>query len=253
MEIYFSLNGKTFRSDINSPMLISIPVVFNEQGPNCFYAPWPEATAVRSGDFIGSIEEGGLLNFKNIRLNPHGNGTHTECQSHIYPGTLTISDCLQQNLFSSRLISVFPTLLENGDKCILAESLFLPEKADTDALIIRTLPNENDKLQRNYSGSNPPYLSQAAAQAIAECGYQHLLIDLPSVDRENDGGAFSAHKAFWSEKNILPSKKTISELIFVPNEIKDGVYLLSIQIAHLQLDASPSRIALYNMIEEFSI
>ena len=40
---------------------------------------------------------------------------------------------------------------------------------------------------------------------------------------------------------------TITELIYVPNEIKDGLYLLQIQIASLEIDASPSKPVLYEI------
>ncbi|MBK9767712.1 MAG: hypothetical protein IPP63_12210 [Chloracidobacterium sp.] len=34
---------------------------------------------------------------------------------------------------------------------------------------------------------------------------------------------------------------TITELIYVPNEVSDGVYLLNLQIAPFATDAAPSR------------
>jgi arylformamidase len=236
---------KQMEADLSAPIFISIPLVFNKVGPNCFYAPMPEATPVRAGEFVGSIAEGGPLNFFNLRMNPHGNGTHTECQSHIYPGDLTVHDCLQRNLFVARLISVYPTRHDDGDLVVTEESLMLENDPEVEALIIRTLPNDDSKKNRMYSGGNPPYISEAAARRINDVGYNHLLIDLPSLDREEDGGKLAAHKAFWTEKNSEISKKTVTELIFVPNEIKDGLFLLSIEIAHLILDVSPSRVALY--------
>ena len=42
-----------------------------------------EYTPVVAGDFVGSTASGGPVNFFNIRVNPHGNGTHTECVGHI--------------------------------------------------------------------------------------------------------------------------------------------------------------------------
>ena len=43
--------------------------------------------------------------------------------------------------------------------------------------------------------SNPPYLSEKAATYIREMDIKHLLIDLPSVDKEHDEGKLLAHKA----------------------------------------------------------
>ena len=49
-----------------------------------------------------------------------------------------------------------------------------------------------------YSNTNPPYLLDAAANYLKEKGIKHLLIDLPSVDKEKDNGKLLAHNAFWN-------------------------------------------------------
>ncbi|MEZ0129219.1 cyclase family protein, partial [Flavobacterium sp. LBUM151] len=122
-----------------------------------------------------------------------------------------------------------------------------------EALIIRTLPNQKDKKSRKYSNTNPPYLSEEAAIFIRESEIQHLLIDLPSVDKEHDQGKLLAHKAFWNVKdthnlnNDARFEATITEMIFVPNEIEDGDYLLNLQIASFENDASPSKPVLYSI------
>jgi hypothetical protein len=43
----------------------------------------------------------------------------------------------------------------------------------------------------------------------------------------------------------LQHDKTITELIFVPNEVKDGPYLLNLQTAAFENDATPSRPVIY--------
>ena len=92
---------------------------------------------------------------------------------------------------------------------------------------------------------------EEAAIYIREIGIKHLLIDLPSVDREEDAGKLLAHKAFWNVKNtkILNEDArldcTITELIFVNDSVSDGTYLLNLQIASFENDASPSKPILY--------
>ena len=79
------------------------------------------------------------------------------------------------------------------------------------------------------------------------------MIDLPSVDREEDEGKLLAHKAFWNVKDVTNLNDdarldcTITEMIFVPNEIQDGSYILNIQIASFENDASPSKPILYSL------
>jgi hypothetical protein len=78
---------------------------------------------------------------------------------------------------------------------------------------------------------------------------------LPSVDREEDQGKLLAHKAFWNVKNtqeLNPDARlscTITELIFVPDAIQDGTYLLNLQIASFENDASPSKPVLYALTQ----
>lgn len=259
MKILFSFQDNEYMADLSSYIDISIPLRPNGENPNCFYAPHPKSAPVKSGDFVGSIEEGGVLNFKTISINPHGNGTHTECYAHIHSTEATINKSLNRFHFPALLMSVYPKELKNGDKVIGLSSLsFLKEenKENIDfernnslpeALIIRTLPNTDHKLQRNYSGTNPPYVSEAFLIEIRRRGVKHLLIDLPSVDKEQDDGKLVGHKAFWGINDEIQENNTITELIFVPNEIKDGLYLLQHSICPLELDASPSKPVIYNI------
>ena len=83
---------------------------------------------------------------------------------------------------------------------------------------------------------------------MVDKGIEHLLIDLPSVDREEDGGLLAGHKAFW--KLPAPGGRehcTITEMIYVDPSISDGLYLLNIQTPSMTLDACPSRPVLFNM------
>ena len=88
-----------------------------------------------------------------------------------------------------------------------------------------------------------------AVAYLVECGIEHLLIDLPSVDREEDEGKLLAHKAFWQYPENPRTHCTISELIYVPNEVKDGYFLLNIQTASFELDVSPSKPVVFALKE----
>jgi kynurenine formamidase len=240
-----SFKNKSF--NLQKPLEISIPIENGTQNPQAFYAPDVEINPVQTEHFIGSTKEGGLVNFKNLQINPHGNGTHTECVGHIAKEDFFIKDCLKQFHFLAQLVSITPEKQSNGDEVITLEqiekiSLF----TNVEAFVIRTLPNSIDKCTKIWSGSNPPYIHHLAVAYLVKMGVKHLLIDLPSIDREEDDGKLLAHKAFWK----YPSKDirtdcTITEMIFVPNEIEDNLYLLNIQTLPIKLDASPSRIVLF--------
>lgn len=247
MFAHIHFRERSYRADLSHPLDISIPLRPNTQPQvNCFYAPLLEAEPVRAGNFVGSTSEGGPLNFFTLRLNPHGNGTHTECVGHIAREPYAIREQLRLFHFLARLYSVYPEKQSDGDRVVTERSLQeLNWEELPPALILRTLPNTRDKLAQSYSGSNPPYVQAELLTKMAKSGVQHLLLDLPSVDREEDGGALAGHRAFWQYPDAPRTDATITELIYVPDEVVDGLYLLNLQIINLQLDASPSKPVLY--------
>ena len=249
MEITFNRNGNTFRADLSRPIDLSIILREGLDNVNCFWAPPAEFSPVVAGSFIGSTAQGGPVNFFNVRLNPHGNGTHTECVGHIARERYVLHECLRNAHFMAKLTSLYPRPAGNGDRVIFRDQLeevLAPGEAE--ALILRTLPNDDLKKRRQYSGTNPPYLHHEAVEYLVDCGVEHLLLDLPSVDREEDGGALLAHRAFWQYPHAVRRHCTITELIYVPETVKDGVYLLNLQTTSLDLDASPSKPVIYRVV-----
>jgi arylformamidase len=242
-------NNQQYRIDLSEPLDISMPLRSGVKSANAWYASAFEATPVVMGDFVGSVAQGGFVNFCDVKINPHGNGTHTECVGHISKEPFTINQCLQTFFFLAKVISIFPIRMDNGDHIIYKELIqkkmngIVPE-----ALIIRSLPNDRLKMTAQYSGKNPPYFHHDALNYLQKIGVKHLLTDLPSVDREEDGGKLLAHRAFWQYPHAIRSDATITELIYVPAPVQDGNYFLNLQIASFELDASPSKPVLYKII-----
>lgn len=249
MFINFEYAGQPYRCDLSAPLDISIPIQEGFGAVNCFYAPPMETAPVVAGSFVGSTAQGGPVNFLNVKINPHGNGTHTECVGHIAREPYSIHQSLQQFHFLAALVSVYPQRLDNGDRMITRKQLeaLLPEMP-VQALVVRSQPNDELKLRTQYSGTNPPYFEDQAMSLLVERGIEHLLTDLPSVDREEDEGKLLAHRAFWLYPHAVRAHCTISELIFVKNSIPDGLYLLNIQIASFEIDVSPSKPVLYKLV-----
>jgi len=239
------LNNQTYQTDFSKPLDISIGLRGDAKNPVAWYLNAPKINPVKDGDFIGKVSEGASVNFNNIQFNPHAHGTHTECVGHISREFYSINQTLKTFFFFSKLISIEPETI--GEDQVISE-VILKEKfqsKNTEALIIRTLPNFREKQTRKYSHTNWPYLSEEAAIYIRKSGVKHLLIDLPSVDKEKDGGKLLAHKAFWNYPKNTRFEATITELIYVPNSISDGDYLLNLQFASFENDASPSKPVLY--------
>lgn len=242
MLIRFEHSGGVYSADLSRPIDLSIVLREGLDNVNCFWAPPVEYNPVVSGNFVGSTAQGGPLNFFNVRVNPHGNGTHTECVGHISRERYVLHECLRTHHFFAKLVSVYPRSAENGDRVIFRDQLEeLLQAGEAEAFILRTLPNDDLKKRRQYSGINPPYLHWEAVKYLVDCGIRHLLLDLPSVDREEDQGLLLAHRAFWQYPQDVREDCTITELIFVPDAVKDGFYLLNIQTASFDLDVSPSK------------
>jgi len=249
-------NGKALSANLSKPIDISIPLTNNENNPIAWYLEKPVIEPVKMGDWTGKVSEGSSTNFNNIFFNPHGHGTHTECLGHITHEFFSINQALKQFFFTAEVASVQPE--EQGEDLTITKQQI--EKAlngkTPEAIVIRTLPNADSKTSKNYSNSNPPYLDEAAALFIRECGIKHLLIDLPSVDREEDEGKLVAHKAFWNVTDVnnlnadARHDATITEMIYVKDTVADGSYLLNLQIASFENDASPSKPVLYKLSEE---
>lgn len=250
MIVQLQFNSRTYQADLNKPNDISLPLKAGDQNPTCYWAEPVTMEIIRSGDFIGNVKEGGSVNYQKLSVTPHGNGTHTECYGHISADDATLNQSLTEFHFFAELITVTPEKIHSGDFVITAKSVRekIKEKS-VGAIVIRTLPNSDSKKMANYSGKNPPYLDHGAAEYLVELGVKHLLIDLPSVDRESDEGKLLAHKAFWQFPQRTRKNCTITELIFVDETVQDGRYLLNLQITSLEMDASPSKPVLYKLTE----
>jgi len=240
--------GKTLKLDFFNPIDISMPLHADASCTSAWYVPPIKIEPVKMGNWVGDVKQGGSVNFRTITFNPHGNGTHTECVGHISKEDYSINKCLTRFIFLAELITVSPETLENGDS-VITENIVkqILENKKSEALIIRTLSNSSAKLNTQYSNTNPTYLSKDAITYILSLGYEHLLIDMPSVDKEVDNGVLAAHHAFWEYPHNTQAQRTITEMIYVPNHIVDGSYILNMQIASFENDASPSKPILYKI------
>ena len=268
MELSIKINNQTFKINNEKPFDISIPLEFNNLQPNIYGVSKATANAYEDEHFVGDTRRGGSCNFENLTLNSHCNGTHTECVGHITNERISINECLQDAFLLANLITVSP---ENALKTeetyavkLDVNDWLITRKAiknskfkirNSEALIIRTLPNDESKKSRDYSLQNPPFFSTEAMQYIVELGVKHLLVDVPSLEKLHDEGKLSNHRIFWNVEQdsfeINPQTQvnnTVTEMIYVPDKIKDGEYLLNLQIAPFVSDASPSRPLLFQIL-----
>ncbi|HLP54909.1 MAG TPA: cyclase family protein [Fluviicola sp.] len=228
----------------------SIPLQASPENPRAWYVDAPVIEPVRTDQWTGSVAEGGSVNFRNIFFNPHGHGTHTECLGHITPEVYSVNDVRIEPFMKAQLISITPenrTLPDGTVDSVVTASQVADalQSTETEALLIRTLPNDPKKRSTNYSSTNPTYFDAAIVDLLDKAGVKHLLVDVPSVDREQDNGALVFHHAFWGVPHNQRFDRTITELIYIDDAAEDGLYLLSIETAPFVNDATPSRPVIY--------
>ncbi|MEH6408842.1 MAG: cyclase family protein [Leeuwenhoekiella sp.] len=245
MRATINIENKLCTVDFSKPIDISIPLQSGENNPIAWYINAPLIEPVKEGKWVAKVSEGASINFQNIYFNPHGHGTHTECVGHITEHIYSINNCLKTFFFNAELITVIPETF--GEDFVVKKNQVakLLKDKKPEAVVIRTLPNTLGKTKRKWSHTNWPYLLEETLIFLREIGVKHLLIDLPSVDREKDEGQLLGHNAFWNTAGKLRLDATITEMIFVPHTVQDGSYLLNLQIASFVNDASPSKPVLY--------
>ncbi len=271
MQLQFAHSGKAYRFDTATPIEISIPLVFNGPQPNAFGVALATAQPYGTPPYIGDVQQGGSCNYEQYTLVPHCNGTHTECVGHLTQERIHVNAVLKEPIHLARLVTVWPELASStregtdpapqpNDQLITRAMLAAAwgkEEVDPTAIVIRTQPNGEYKRSADYPGGNtaqPPYFTREAMQWLVDKNVQHLLVDTPSVDRLSDEGRLTTHRTWWGlpagSQHYTDAKRpeaTITEFIFVPDAVADGLYVVHIQIPSFSSDAAPSRIFLYEL------
>lgn len=272
MKITIEHHGANYQLDLASGRSIAIKQRFDTKQPNHFGAQQAQKQPMQSGSFIGDTKQGGSCNVLEVQLNPHCNGTHTETVGHIChlddEATKTIADLSVLPLLPCALISVTPThgqatcedyvlAFEPEDFVItqsaIAEALGEVESDKPSALVIRTLPNSTNKRQASYNAQHAnAFLTTQAMAYLAQLEVEHLIVDIPSIDRLNDQGLLANHHLYWQVtpqarhvSNHQASQKTITELAFIDDQLSDGFYFLNLQLPAWLTDAAPSQPVLY--------
>jgi hypothetical protein len=240
-----TVSEKTYKFNLNSGFDISIPISRNA-GVSSFGIARADYRDYESGGFIGNKSKGGACNLETVTFTAHGNGTHTECLGHISSETYYVNDCIHDRFMLAELISV-KTKDHKGDQVLDFSNISLAEMEGLDALILRTFPNEIEKENKDYSGNNAPYILPEDMKELLDHGIQHLLIDLPSVDKEWDAGVLASHHIYWNYPANPRIDASITEFIYIDDFIKDGIYVLKLNISGFESDAAPSKPMIYSL------
>jgi len=286
IKLTIELRSASYQVNMASSWSLAIPVNFNQQKqqPNHFSANPALASPMQAGGFIGDTKQGGSCNVNELTINPHCNGTHTESVAHICD--FSVDDIIEETgkctnaartlaqlnlpaLMPCAVISITPELaiktnenyspeFDEDDLIIsrsaLKQALASYHNEQLQTLVIRTLPNTDNKRQQAYNSDNQPaFFSREAILYLNERGVEHLVVDVPSIDRLHDDGLMTGHHLFWQvdegshQVNINSLvNKTITEMAFIGDEITDDFYFINIQTPAFHNDAAPSRPVLFS-------
>jgi kynurenine formamidase len=268
------LGGQKVRVAMDRGVSLAIPVEFGAgaAGPRHFGAPRAESRPWSVGGFSGSVATGASCNCATLSLIPHCQTTHTESVAHLTREAGDAWRVVPRGLLPAVVVSVSPEPAressESTDPQPWGTDVLITQRRlraawpmgrpstgtmlDPVAVIIRTLPNDAAKRTRDYTDLVPPYLTREAVQWLVEKRIEHLVVDVPSVDRAHDEGRLVGHRVFFglppgsqSRGDAARSRATITELAFIPDEVPDGPCVLSLAVPAIGGDAVPSQPIVY--------
>ena len=253
---------KVYTLDTSLFVDLSIPYHFNGPQPNYYDVNPGRLVPLKLGKKSYSVVDGAGCNVPEISMNIHCTGTHTECVGHLLEQNNSVTECIEDLFFPAVLITVQPILfsacpdnyhvaVQEGEQVINRESLEKAFQQFQDyrplSIIIRTLPNPAEKQFYHYTEQVPVFFTHDSIAFLSNQEIQHLVVDIPSLDRMEDDGILGNHRIFWGNGKDLKSDldsnshRTVTELAYIPDDVEDGFYFLAIQLPRFQCDAAPSR------------
>jgi arylformamidase len=239
--------------DFNAAVSLALTLDFNAAQPQHFGAPPASSQPFQVGNFEGAVSRGASCNCQRITLIPHCNGTHTESASHLTVQQRALQEIVPAAPLRAMLLTAHPVhhadtsedsapAPQNPDRLITLAALdaWKGNTSGTIALLLRTGTRWDDPA--------PPYLSRQFMSELVARGIEHLITDLPSVDRLQDEGRLTAHRIFFGlpehGTDLAQATRahcTITELAHFPAHLADGPCAVQLQIPAFTGDAVPSR------------
>ena len=268
----FGTSGRRWRVALHSPFDLAIKMEFDGPQPRFFAPSGAVAEPLRAGTFTGDVASGASCMCGVYTLSPHCHGTHTECVGHLTGDATHVAALTPVPPALAVVVTVRPGplgLISHDrprlsaptdaviTRVMLAEAATAWANDPWTALVVRTLPNEPAKAHRQYEGPCPaPYFTADAMYWIVERGVTSLVVDLPSLDRADDGGGLVAHHAYWGlaagardARLARRGDALVTELAYIPDAAENGLYLLDLQVPAFAADAAPSRPVIYPVKE----
>ncbi|MCP4727166.1 MAG: hypothetical protein GY863_19165 [bacterium] len=259
-------HGDDLSFQLNNPVSADRKVLFRPEtkAVNSFFiSPPSRETYEVPGQFTGDVDGGGVCNVEIISSAAH-NTTHIETSSHVLSygsNPITVDEIPVENLSGLLyLIDLTEIQAESGKaiKWIDIERKLLEITLPVTMLGIKTqgsvLPEDYD-----FSGQDFLHLAPEAAKAIHDFRIMNntiecLMLDLPSIDRENDQGKLLAHRNYFGipetgHSGTDTEKRTIVELAYFAG-LDEGYYYAVITPPRFQTNAMTTGLLLWELNEE---
>lgn len=242
-------NGRPVQINLSAGRSLAIRLDPHGPQPAFFSSAAMHAEPLQEDSFLGDVRLGGSCNAELLHWAPHCHGTHTECIGHILAERRAVLDTIDAEPVLAALVTVAG---EDGRiTCAELQRALAGMADDHAALILRTLPNPTTKQWRNYAAEPDfPVLDAEAMECLAALPLRHLLLDTPSLDAAYNQ-RLDNHRAWWGEHpeftrhGYPPQRRSVTEMIYVANDIADGEYWLQLELSALVSDAAPSRPMIY--------
>src|SRR5690606_27427931 len=190
--------------DFGAAVSLALVLDFDRPHPRHFGAPAAHSEPFRAEGFEGEVARGASCNCRRVVMVPHCNGTHTEGASHLTIAQRPLHEFLPSAPLTALLLTVPPVPATDTDE----DSLPAPQPGDRlvtrAALLAAWRPFAAArpralllKTGTDWSDAAPPFLTRQLMQELVERGVEHLVTDLPSVDRLADEGRLTAHRIFF--------------------------------------------------------
>ena len=249
------------------------------KGSGAFHLPKLSTSPFEvSGVFIGDVEQGGSCNVDILHLSPH-KLTHLQTETHIISEGTNISDlgliegfALVVDLSGWMGLEKDETLDSNGRKSTNSISVAQLQYAVDEAIGQVLSPEQRfnllaiktrlslDREDTDYTGRDPLHLEPEVAQFIHDYHeivgnpgrqIQTLILDLPSIDREDDGGLLLAHRNYFGIKDgkSQGEKRSLVEFAYLRG-LETGLYYCQIHPYPIQTNAIIVNPVFYPLINE---
>ncbi len=273
MILRFRIGGQELEADAGAATSIALPFDPRLARSRAFgLRPTTAPPVDIGGGRTLEVGRGAAINCADLHLNAHGGGCHIEGVGHISREPWPLSTATLPALWPATLLDVTPARLgASGEHAagkgapedwVLTRVAFeraLDAAAETvrdlaaepaafaDALVLRSDVDGAIGPDFDFHGGGAPYPTAEAMALLAALPTRLLVLDLPSLDREDDGGTAPNHAIWWgfpdgdrAVARATRRDRLLVELARVPLALAAGPWLLQLGVPPVVSDAAPA-------------